>query len=98
MPASSRTRCRRARRCAPSMCCLRKTGWWRRRCCRSTDAMPPAGLLDRLRTMEPDRHLSVLYAPEAVRSDIAALYAFDAEAATIRERVHEALPGEIRIQ
>jgi len=52
----------------------------------------------RLRAIEPDRYLSLLYAPEAVREDIAALYVFDAEVASIRERVHEALPGEIRIQ
>jgi len=54
--------------------------------------------LGRLRAIEPDRYLSLLYAPEALRNDIAALYVFDAEVASIRERVHEALPGEIRIQ
>jgi len=60
--------------------------------------MSASELLGRLRAIEPDRYLSLLYAPEAAREDVAALYAFDAEVASIRERVHEALPGEIRIQ
>jgi len=60
--------------------------------------MSASELLGRLQAIEPDRYLSLLYAPEAVREDIAALYVFDAEVASIRERVHEALPGEIRIQ
>jgi phytoene synthase len=55
-------------------------------------------LADDLRLADPDRYLSVLYAPEDKRADLVAVYAFNAEIAGIRDRIHEALPGEIRIQ
>lgn len=51
-----------------------------------------------LREADPDRYLSVLYAPAALRGDLASLYLFNAEIAAIRDRIHEPLPGEIRIQ
>ncbi|WP_266064598.1 phytoene/squalene synthase family protein [Brucella intermedia] len=51
-----------------------------------------------LREADRDRYLSVLYAPEDRRSGLAALYAFNAEIARIRELVHEPLPGEVRLQ
>lgn len=51
-----------------------------------------------VRAADPDRYLSVLYAPEASRPALLALYAFDAEAAAVRDRVRQPLPGEIRLQ
>lgn len=51
-----------------------------------------------LREADPDRYLSVLYAPEDRRGALAALYAFNAEIARIRDLVHEPLPGEVRLQ
>ena len=51
-----------------------------------------------LRTADPDRYLSTLYAPAEKRAALTALYAFDAEIAGIRARVSEPLPGEIRLQ
>jgi len=51
-----------------------------------------------LRRNDPDRYLSTLYAPQALRPDLAALYAFNAEIASIRDRIREPLPGEVRIQ
>lgn len=53
---------------------------------------------DRLRTSDPDRYLSILYAPPDKRPALTALYAFDAEVASVRDRVTEPLPGEIRLQ
>lgn len=51
-----------------------------------------------LRDADPDRYLSVLYAPEAKRGDLAALYAFNSEIARIRDLIHDPLPGEVRLQ
>ena len=51
-----------------------------------------------LREADRDRYLSVLYAPEDRRGGLAALYAFNAEVARIRDLVHEPLPGEVRLQ
>lgn len=55
-------------------------------------------VLETLRAADNDRYLSVLYGPEAKRQDLAALYAFNAEIAGVRDRIREALPGEIRLQ
>ncbi|MBC2885023.1 phytoene/squalene synthase family protein [Ochrobactrum sp. CM-21-5] len=51
-----------------------------------------------LREGDRDRYLSVLYAPQDKRGALAALYAFNAEVARIRDLVHEPLPGEVRLQ
>ena len=51
-----------------------------------------------LRRSDLDRYLSTLYAPQALRQDLDALYRFNAEIAAIRERIREPLPGEVRIQ
>lgn len=51
-----------------------------------------------LRRIDPDRYLSTLYAVPDKRVDLTALYLFNAEIASIRERIHEPLPGEVRIQ
>lgn len=53
---------------------------------------------DIVRKADPDRHLSVLYAPESRRDALYALYAFDAEIARIRDLISEPMPGEIRLQ
>ncbi|GGA82611.1 phytoene synthase [Brucella endophytica] len=54
--------------------------------------------LNFLREADRDRYLSVLYAPEEKRGALAALYAFNAEIARIRDLVHDPLPGEVRLQ
>jgi phytoene synthase len=51
-----------------------------------------------LREADPDRYLSVLYAPEDKRGALAALYAFNTEIARIRDLIHDPLPGEVRLQ
>jgi phytoene synthase len=51
-----------------------------------------------VRDADPDRYLATLYAPEARRPALFALYAFNAEVAGIRDRIREALPGEVRLQ
>lgn len=51
-----------------------------------------------VRTADPDRYLSVLYAPKEKRAALYALYAFNIETARIRDLVSEPMPGEIRLQ
>lgn len=51
-----------------------------------------------LRRADPDRYLSTLYAAPDKRPDLTTLYLFNAEIAAIRDRVRDALPGEVRIQ
>ncbi|MCB1383754.1 MAG: phytoene/squalene synthase family protein [Notoacmeibacter sp.] len=51
-----------------------------------------------LKQGDSDRYLATLYAPEAKRHDLAALYAFNLEIARIRDLIREPLPGEIRLQ
>ena len=51
-----------------------------------------------LREADEDRYLSVLYAPLEHRDALSTLYLFNAEIAATRDRIREALPGEIRIQ
>nr|MDQ2705339.1 squalene/phytoene synthase family protein [Pseudomonadota bacterium] len=55
-------------------------------------------LLDLVRAADRDRYIAALYAPEDRRADLLALYAFNAEIAGIRDRISQALPGEIRLQ
>ncbi|MBP0614771.1 phytoene/squalene synthase family protein [Jiella mangrovi] len=45
-----------------------------------------------------DRALSLAFAPQSVRADLAALYAFNVEIARIRDHISQPLPGEIRLQ
>ena len=54
--------------------------------------------MEAVRAADRDRYLSVLYAPEDKRPALFALYAFNAEIASVRDRIREALPGEIRLQ
>jgi phytoene synthase len=51
-----------------------------------------------LRETDRDRYLACLLAPAEKRGALAALYAFNAEIARVRDVVREPLPGEIRLQ
>ncbi|WP_394689288.1 phytoene/squalene synthase family protein [Hoeflea sp.] len=51
-----------------------------------------------LRAADIDRYLALLLMPQAVQTDLATLYLFNAEIAAIRDRIREPLPGEIRLQ
>ena len=51
-----------------------------------------------VRRDDHDRFLTALFAPAANRGDLFALYAFNLEVAKTRERVSEAILGEIRLQ
>jgi 15-cis-phytoene synthase len=51
-----------------------------------------------LRDTDRDRYLACLMSPEDTRGALAALYAFNAEIARVRDVVREPLPGEIRLQ
>ena len=53
---------------------------------------------DIVRTHDKDRYLASLFAPDAVRPHLWALYAFNYEAARIREATSEPQLGEIRLQ
>ena len=55
-------------------------------------------IAEAVRAADGDRYLAALYAPADRRADLMALYAFNAEIAGIRDRIREALPGEIRLQ
>ncbi|OCW58916.1 phytoene synthase [Hoeflea olei] len=55
-------------------------------------------MLARLRAADLDRYLALLLMPEHARDDLLALMLFNAEIASVRDRVREPLPGEIRLQ
>lgn len=55
-------------------------------------------MIELVRGADRDRYLAALYAPESKRDALFALYAFNAEIASIRDRVSEPMPGEIRLQ
>lgn len=54
--------------------------------------------MELVRGQDRDRYLSALYAPDDRRGALLALFAFNAEIASIRDRVSEPMPGEIRLQ
>ncbi|WP_315919792.1 phytoene/squalene synthase family protein [Mesorhizobium sp. SP-1A] len=54
--------------------------------------------MEAVRAADHDRYLSALYAPEDKRGALLSLYAFNAEIAGVRDRIREALPGEVRLQ
>jgi len=54
--------------------------------------------LETLRETDRDRYLACLLSPAEKRGALAALYAFGAELARVRDMVHEPLPGEVRLQ
>jgi phytoene synthase len=51
-----------------------------------------------VRAADKDRFLATLFAPAGVRGPLFALYAFDIEIASVRDRAREPMPGEIRLQ
>ena len=51
-----------------------------------------------VRAADKDRFLATLFAPADKRGPLFALYAFNAEIASVRERAREPMPGEIRLQ
>lgn len=53
---------------------------------------------DEVRRYDPERFLTVLFAPDRCRAPLFALYAFNLEIAKIREAVSEPMLGEIRLQ
>ncbi len=55
-------------------------------------------ILATLRDTDRDRYLACLLSPAEKRHSLAALYAFYAEIARVRDMVKEPLPGEIRLQ
>ncbi|MEH6692839.1 MAG: phytoene/squalene synthase family protein [Pseudorhizobium pelagicum] len=55
-------------------------------------------VLATLRDTDRDRYLACLLSPVEKRPALAALYAFNAEIARVRDVVREPLPGEIRLQ
>jgi phytoene synthase len=57
-----------------------------------------AACLTTLRTTDFDRYLACLLVPEDKRGPLAALYAFSAELARIRDLIREPFPGEVRLQ
>lgn len=59
---------------------------------------PAGNIAETLRAADRDRYLCALYAPQDKRDALFALYAFNAEIAAVRDRIREALPGEIRLQ
>ncbi|MFK0690423.1 phytoene/squalene synthase family protein [Mesorhizobium sp. IMUNJ 23033] len=54
--------------------------------------------MDAVRAADHDRYVSALYAPADRRDALFSLYAFNAEIAGVRDRIHEPLPGEVRLQ
>ncbi len=59
---------------------------------------PDSPILAPLRDTDRDRYLACLLSPAEKRHPLAALYAFYAEIARVRDIIHEPLPGEIRLQ
>lgn len=77
----------------------RKTAQWLPRSSPSIDMSENAKIvMDAVRAADHDRYLTALYAPVGKRDALFSLYAFNAEVAGIRDRIHEALPGEVRLQ
>jgi phytoene synthase len=68
---------------------------------RATSGQPGAAggpVAEIVRAGDRDRYLAALYAPEGRRASLFALYAFNVEAASIRDRVTQPLTGEMRLQ
>lgn len=81
------------------MCCSPKTVPWPPLLSQSTDVTATAEtVIDMVRVADHDRYLAALYAPADKRDALLALYAFNAEIAGVRDRIREALPGEVRLQ
>lgn len=55
-------------------------------------------IAEQVKLFDPDRYLTVLFAPAELREDLLALYAFNSEVARSREAVSEPILGRIRLQ
>jgi len=55
-------------------------------------------VMEAVRAADHDRYLAALYAAADKRDALFSLYAFNAEVASVRDRIHEPLPGEVRLQ
>lgn len=76
-----------------------KTAPWRPRSSPSIDMSQNTEIvMDAVRVADHDRYLTALYAPADKRKPLFSLYAFNAEISGIRDRIHEPLPGEVRLQ
>lgn len=53
---------------------------------------------DLVRREDPDRAVSIAFAPADRRGALTALYAFNIETARVRDQISQPLPGEIRLQ
>lgn len=53
---------------------------------------------DVVRRLDRERYLAALFAPQAARARLLALYAFNTEISRVRETVSEALIGQMRLQ
>ncbi len=62
------------------------------------DADLASRLAQSVRTADPDRYFSALFAPAALRPHLFALYAFNHEVARIAETVREPMLGAIRLE
>src|SRR5271169_4206801 len=51
-----------------------------------------------VREADRDRYIATLFAPAAHRDALFALYAFNAEISSVRDKAREPMPGEIRLQ
>jgi phytoene synthase len=58
----------------------------------------PDQLADLLRDTDRERYLTTLYARAEKRQALTALYAFNAEIASIRDKIREPMAGEVRLQ
>ena len=63
-----------------------------------SDPRHAADSLAFIRQADPDRFLASLYAPQEKRDALLSLYAFNVEISSVRERVSQPLPGEMRLQ
>ena len=53
--------------------------------------------VEAVRRGDPDRHMTAMMAPAAVRRDLMAVYAFNLELARIPDTVREPLIGQMRL-
>lgn len=64
-----------------------------------SDRTPPLSLVgEEVRRHDRDRFMTALFAPADRREDLFAVYAFNAEVASIREKVNEPMIGFMRLQ
>lgn len=62
------------------------------------DGAPGDAVAELVRRADRDRYLATLFASDAHRPALLALYAFSAEVSRVRDVVSEPLPGEMRLQ